>query len=320
MRNIFMDWFGLTAPILQAPISGSDTPALAAEVGRAGGIGSLAMTWDERGPGRARVAALNAHGTPYFLNFVLRFGTDSLSWYLDSGAKAVTLSWGIDRDAIATLKSKGIRVGVQIGSAGGAAKAIAAGADFIIAQGNEAGGHVQSSTPLDFLLPQVIAACGTTPVVAAGGISTGQAMAKAIRSGAQAVMIGTRFVASTESSAHLDYKQALVAAQAQDTVYTNCFDIGWPYAMHRVLRNATINDWEDAGCPAAPGRPGEDETIMRSAAKGLLRYHNDPPTDDLEGDALAGCLYAGTGVGAIHSVLPARAIVETLWAEAKALL
>lgn len=317
MRNKFMDWFGLTAPILQAPIAGSDTVELAAEVGRGGGMGSLAMTWDERSDGLARVAALSRYGTPYFLNFVLCFGADRLQWYESSGVKAVTLSWGIDPLAIAALRSSGIRVGVQVGSSGGAAQAIAAGADFIIAQGIEAGGHVQSSTPLRTLLRDVLAVAGNTPVVAAGGISSATDIAGAIKAGAQAVMMGTRFVASDEASAHAVYKAALVAARSEDTVYTNCFDGGWSFAMHRVLRNSTLNAWEDAGCPAAPNRPGEGEIIMQSAIAALLRYNFDQPSKDLDGDASAGCLYAGTGVDAITSIMPAREIVTTLWADAR---
>ncbi len=315
-----MDWFGLTAPILQAPIGGNDTPRLAAEVARGGGMGSLAMTWDERDVGLARVAALNREGTPYFLNFVLRFGSESLRWYADCGAPAVTLSWGIDAEAIVFLRGKGMRAGVQVGSASGAVRAIAAGADFIVAQGNEAGGHVQSTTRLRRLLPEVLAAAGEVPVVATGGIASPVDIAWAIAAGAQAVMMGTRFVASTESTAHPLYKQALIAANPEDTVYTNCFDVGWPFAMHRVLRNSTLDAWEAAGCPAAPARPGEGDIVMRPPAGGLVRYHNDQPKEESEGDILAGCLYAGTGVGAIASVLPARQIVETLWAEARGLL
>jgi NAD(P)H-dependent flavin oxidoreductase YrpB (nitropropane dioxygenase family) len=320
MHNTFMDWFGLTAPIVQAPIAGNDTPRLAAEVARGGGLGSLALTWDEREAGLARVAELNREGTPYFLNFVLHFGIESLRWYADCGAPAITLSWGIDAGAIAFLRGKGMRVGVQVGSANGAAKAIAAGADFIIAQGNEAGGHVQSTTPLRRLLPDVLKVSGDVPVVATGGVSSAPDIAWAIATGAQAVMMGTRFVASTESNAHPLYKQALIAAAPDDTVYTNCFDVGWPFAMHRVLRNSTLDAWEAAGCPAAPARPGEGDIVLRSSSGNLVRYHNDQPKEESQGDILAGCLYAGTSVGAVTSVLPARQIVETLWAEAKALL
>lgn len=278
------------------------------------------MTWDGREAGLARVAELNREGTPYFLNFVLHFGTESLRWYADCGAPAMTLSWGIDAGAIAFLHAKGLRVGVQVGTASGAVNAIAAGADFIIAQGNDAGGHVQSTTPLRCLLPQVLKVSGDVPVVAAGGLASAEDIAWAITAGAQAVMMGTRFVASIESSAHPLYKQALVAATPDQTVFTNCFDGGWPFAMHRVLRNSTVEAWEAEGCSAAPMRPGEGDIVMRSAAGPLARYHNDQPKQDHDGDIFAGCLYAGTSVGAIASILPARQIVETLWAEARTLL
>ena len=133
-------------------------------------------------------------------------------------------------------------------------------------------------------------------------------------------MMGTRFVASAEASAHPAYKAALVAARSEDTVYTNCFDGGWPYAMHRVLRSSTFNAWEDAGCPASPARPGEGDEIMRSAAAALVRYNSAQPSDIQHGDTMAACLYAGMGVGGIVSVMPARDIVETLWTEASKLL
>jgi len=320
MRTLLMDWFDLTAPILQAPIGGADTLELVTAVGAAGGLGSLPMTWAGRDDGLRSVEQLNRARCPYFLNFVLRFGTARPSWYLDRGVKAVTLSWGIDRDLILALKADGMRVGVQIGNVLGARRAIEAGADFIIAQGIEAGGHVQSSTPLRRLLPEVIAIAGATPVVAAGGIADGAGVAAALRAGAQAVMLGTRFVASEESRAHPAYKQALVSAGADDTVYTNCFDLDWPYAMHRVLRNTTFMDWEAAGCPAAPNRPGEDDIVATAPQSSIRRYCDTSAFAGCDGDVTATCLYAGTGVDRIGSILPARTIVETLWTEAKALL
>jgi NAD(P)H-dependent flavin oxidoreductase YrpB (nitropropane dioxygenase family) len=138
--------------------------------------------------------------------------------------------------------------------------------------------------------------------------------------GAQGVMMGTRFVASRESEAHDAYKAALVAASAEDTAYTNCFDIDWPYAMHRVIRNSTFRMWEAAGSPAAPGRPGEGDIVLTAGGKGLVRFCDTPPCRDATGDLLAACLYAGTSVDGITDVRPAAEIVTSLWAEARALL
>ncbi|MBM3520197.1 MAG: nitronate monooxygenase [Alphaproteobacteria bacterium] len=320
MRTSFMDWFGLSAPIVQAPIGGAATVGLATAVGRAGGLGSLPMTWAEKQAGLNLVAELAASGVPFFLNFALRFGSERPLWYCGGRAPAVTFSWGLDADLIAAFRAARQRVGVQVGSLAGAKTAIAAGADFIIVQGIEAGGHVQSSTPLVALLKEVVTIAGDVPVIAAGGIARGNDIAAMLRLGAQAVMLGTRFVASDESLAHPAYKQALVEARASDQAYSNCFDIDWPYAMHGVLRNSTLEAWEAAGCPASPNRPGEGDVIFRRKGEPLVRYCDTPPYEGAEGDVLAGCLYAGAGVGGITSVMPAREIVERLWAEALAVL
>ena len=319
-RNTFMDWFGLTAPIVQAPMGGISDVALVAAVGKGGGIGSIAATWTQPDEGLAIAEQLTQAGHPFLFNFVLRFGIDRLGEYRHAGLPAITQSWGFDGASIAAFQSVGTRVGVQVGSTAGARAAIAAGADFIIVQGVEAGGHVQSSTPLAGLLAQVVALAGTVPVIAAGGIATAADIAGAMRVGAQGVMMGTRFVASAESLAHAAYKQAIVEAQAADTAYTNCFDIDWPYAMHRVIRNSTFERWEAAGSPAAPNRPGEGDVVMRIGGHDLVRYCDTPPTTNSEGDLLAACLYAGTSVDGITTVLPASQIVSSLWDEAQLLL
>ena len=206
MRNRFMDMFGLSAPILQAPIGSAANEVLVTAVAQGGGMGSIAMTWTEPDKGLETSASLRARNIPYFFNFVLRFGTAYPSRYVGAGLPAVTLSWGIDADLIAQFKSGGTKVGVQVGSAAGAKAAIAAGADFVIVQGIEAGGHVQSSTPLAKLLDETVAIAGATPVIAAGGIATGADIARAVKAGAQGAMMGTRFLASEESLAHPAYK------------------------------------------------------------------------------------------------------------------
>ena len=320
MRTAFMDMFGLSAPILQAPIGSASNAALATAVGRGGGMGSLALTWAEPEAGLAIATQLKAERVPFFVNFVLHFGLEKLPQYFQAGLPAVTLSWGLAPDAVAAFKAAGTRVGVQVGSADGAALAKSAGADFIIAQGIEAGGHVQSSTPLAVLLAETLAVAGGIPVIAAGGISSAAGIARAIKAGAEGVMMGTRFVASVEAGVHDAYKAALVAAGADDQVYTNCYDLGWPYAMHGVLRNSTFRAWEAAGCPAAPFRPGEGDIVFRSGTQEFPRYSDTPPPAGAEGDLNAACLYAGKGVASIDRVLPAREIVESLWAEAKTLL
>ena len=320
MRTTFMDWFGLSAPIVQAPVQGPESLALTMAVSRAGGLGSVAMTWIDGEAGLAAVAKLKAMERPFIGNFVLRFGTTAPAFYLDAGLPAVTFSWGIDEGLIAAYSSRGTKVGVQVGSVAGAHKAMAAGADFIITQGIEAGGHVQSTTPLAHVLAETVAIAGDTPVIAAGGLAAGADVARVMKAGAQGAMLGTRFVASVESMAHDAYKQALVAASASDIVNTYCFDIGWPYAASGVLRNTTFSAWEAAGSPQAPHRPGEGDITFRRGGADIIRYSDNWPAADSTGDVLSGCLYAGTSVDGISSVLPAAEIVKTLWADAQKLL
>jgi NAD(P)H-dependent flavin oxidoreductase YrpB (nitropropane dioxygenase family) len=133
-------------------------------------------------------------------------------------------------------------------------------------------------------------------------------------------MLGTRFVATRESGAHPDYKAALVAARPEDTAFTNCFDVDWPHAMHRVLRNSTLVAWEAAGSPQPPHRPGEGEIVFWQGGSGLVRYCDTPPGTDAVGDPLAACLYAGTGVQDIDRIEDAGDLTSRLWAEVEAAL
>lgn len=315
----FLALTGQRLPIIQAPIGPSAIPPLAAAVARAGGLGGLALSWSAPDAVRDAVAEVKAtaEGGPFLTNFVLHFPCEGFDGALEAGVPVVTFSWGIDPARIARAKSAGSKVGVQVGHPLGARAARAAGADFLIAQGVEAGGHVQTTTPLARLLPAVLAEAGEVPVIAAGGIATGAAIARMIAFGAAGVMMGTRFVASRESGAHDAYKQALVAAGPDDTAYTPCFDVGWP-AMQRVLRNDTLATWEAAGCPLPGTRPGEGDIVFRRGGEDIPRYSDTAPTVGAEGALLSACLYAGAGVGDIAAVEPASAIVTRLWAEAEA--
>lgn len=318
MGSDLLDILGLEAPILQAPIGGAATVALAAAVAESGGMGSLALTWTDPDAAVERVRQLKQRaGRRFFVNFVLRFPPVALAAVLEEGVPAVTLSWGIDRRIIAEIKARNALVGVQIGNGDGARAAREAGADFIIAQGYEAGGHVQSSQPLTRLLPAVLEAAGPLPVIAAGGIATGRRIAELRSQGAAATMLGTRFLATQEADAHAAYKHRLVEAAAESTVYTNCFDLGWPYAMVRVLRNSTFEAWEAAGCPAAPLRPGEGDVVARQSDGPIIRYSDMPPSADAVGDPLAACLYAGTGVDDIDDLPTTGELMARLRREAR---
>jgi nitronate monooxygenase len=126
--------------------------------------------------------------------------------------------------------------------------------DFVVVQGREAGGHLVGEAPLMSLLPAVVDAAGSVPVVAAGGIADGRGLAAALTLGACGVWMGTRFVASAESGNHPDYKAKITEAKFSDLVETTLFDGGWPESPHRVIRNSTLTRWEQAGRPAISQR------------------------------------------------------------------
>ena len=197
---------------------------------------------------------------------------------------------------------------VQVASADAAREAAGAGADALIVQGVEAGGHVESVVGLLPLIVEVANAV-SLPLLAAGGIADPAAARAALAAGAQAIAMGTRFVASAECEAHPIYKAALVRANGSDTVLTGLFDIGWP-APHRVLRNSTFERWEAAGRPASGSRPGEGDQVARGPGHPIPRYGVNLPRVDVEGDIEAMAMYAGQGVGAIASEEPAGEIVE----------
>jgi nitronate monooxygenase len=281
-------------------------------------MGALALTWTEPDMAATHVRQVRASvgERPFQVNFALAFVPDALPAALDAGAPIVTFSWGDPASFVARVRAAGAHFGVQVTNVAGARRALDLGADFLVCQGIEAGGHVQSSTPLYDLLGRIVGEASGVPVVASGGIGDGADIARALSLGASAAMLGTRFVATRESRAHPAYKQAIVGATAQDTALTVCFDGGWPQAAHRVLRNRTLDDWEAAGCPPTGRRPGENEVIAHAASgEPILRYEDTAPRQGMTGDVPAMCLYAGTSCARIQDVPPAAELVARLWDE-----
>jgi nitronate monooxygenase len=297
----------LEVPIMQAPIAGAATARLASEVSRAGGLGSLGASWTELEVLRERIRSIGRMtDRPFCVNLVLDFEQEErLEVAVEEDAPVVSFSFGLRPELIARARAAGARVLVQVGSGEAARAAADAGADALIVQGVEAGGHLQSVVGLLPLLAEVRRVV-SLPVLAAGGIGDPASARAALAAGAIGVVMGTRFVASQESAAHPKYKARLVRAEARDTTLTELFDVGWPASPHRVLRNSTYERWEAAGSPLAGERPGESEEVV----SGIPRYAANLPLAGMEGDVEALAMYAGQSVGAIFEVEPAAAIVE----------
>ena len=307
-------------PVVQAPIGPAATPALAAAVSEAGGIGSLGASWTEPGMLRAQIGDIRRRTErPFMVNLVLAFEQEErLELALSEGVELVSFSWGIDAGLVARTHAAGATVLAQAGSAAEARAAVDAGCDVVVAQGVEAGGHVQGDTGM-LALVEELARTLPVPVLAAGGIADGQGVAAAMAAGAAGAMLGTRFVATEEADVHAEWSARLVAASAADTVLTGLFDGGWPGAPHRVLRNSTYRRWDEAGRPPPGSRPGEGDVVAQSGGIDIERYAADEPRRDTTGELEAMCLYAGRGVGRITSVEPAADVVSRIASELAAI-
>jgi nitronate monooxygenase len=292
---------------MQAPLGRGAAARLASEVSHAGGLGTLGASWTEPEVLREQIRSITQiTDRPFCVNLVLDFEQDErLEVAVEERAPIVSFSFGLRPQLVARASAGGARVLVQVGSADAARAAADAGADALIVQGVEAGGHVQGVVGLLPLLAEVRRAV-SLPLLAAGGIGDPASARAALAAGAKAVVMGTRFLASDESDAHPRYKARLLEAEARDTVLTELFNVGWADSPHRVLRNSTYERWEAAGSPPSGERPDEGEEV----AGGMLRYASNPPLAGIEGDIEAMAMYAGQGVGAIAAVEPAAAIVE----------
>ncbi len=307
----------LRYPICQAPTGSIAGPELAAAVSDAGALGAMALTWASPEIAAELVHRVREATTaPFQVNYALYKPPRSLAAALDAGAPVVTFSWGDPAPYLDQVRAAGARLGIQVANIAGARRAVDLGADFLVCQGIEAGGHVQSTTPLDNLLPGVLDAAQGLPVVASGGIGDGAGIARVLPLGADAAMLGTRFVATSESGAHPAYKERLTQAAPGGTALTVCFDGDWPYASHRVLRNPTLEGWEASGCPPRGQRPGEGETVGRTAGgEPIRRYDDTAPRLGMSGDVGDMALYAGTSSALVRDVPPAADLVARLWEE-----
>ena len=269
-------------------------PQLAAAVGAAGGLGHLGGIRLAAAELRDRIRATRElTNRPFGVNLVPPGGGPDgfeaqLETVIAERPSVLSLFWGNFAGVAARARAAGIVTMIQVGSVAQARAAAEAGADIIIAQGIEAGGHVHSTTGLMALLPAVIRAVAPIPVLAAGGIADAAAVATVLNMGAAGAWVGTRFVASDESLAHDIYKQRLVDAGADDTRYEKFYSFGWGIgAPYRIIP------------------PKSRWTPRRLIAGG-------PRQIDSEAWARGIKAYAGQGVGRIESVLPAGKIVEKL--------
>jgi NAD(P)H-dependent flavin oxidoreductase YrpB (nitropropane dioxygenase family) len=259
---------------------------------------------------------------PFGINLIREWDQrERLMSALQAGAPVISLFWGDPEELVREAHDGGALVFVTVASTEEAKRAAAVGADVIVAQGWEAGGHVRGTVTTLALVPRVVDSVSPVPVVAAGGIADGRGLAAVLALGASGAWVGTRFLAARESPIHDDYRQRLFGAVETDTYYGTLFDVGWPEAPHRALRNTTVDAWEAAGRPEPGARPGEGEDVAaRADGSAIKRYTSSTPHSSMTGDVETLPNWAGQGVGLVTEAQPAAEIVRELVADAERIL
>lgn len=251
------DRLRLDVPVSQAGMGGGLAGArLAAAVAEAGGLGTLGIAT----PGQLRASIdrvrEQAPGRAIAVNLLVPFvHRHHVAVCVDAHVDVVVLAFGEKRGLVEHLlhhlQQAGIFVFVMVGTEAQARAAVARGADGLIAQGREAGGHLVGTMPaLDFL-PHALRVAGQRPVFSAGGIATAADTRAALDAGASGVVAGTRFLLTHEANASRVYQQRIL--QADRTIETNLFGLSWPL-RHRVVPNAATRRWcrDDGWAKALP--------------------------------------------------------------------
>ncbi len=285
---------GIDIPVFQAGMAGLAGPELVAEVSEAGGLGHLGAL---RVPPRVlrqwidETRALTDR--PFGVNLVPQYGGPEvfdavLEVVLETKPKVLSLFYGDFEDVIPRAKDAGITTMVQVGSVREARKAVKDGADILIAQGIESGGHIRGRVGLMALLPAVVDIAAGRPVLAAGAIHESRAVRAALCLGAQGIWSGTAFLACEECNTHDAYKQKLIEADTDAPEFMTGYSYGWKFGTpHRAIRGA--GRWN----------------LMRFMAGGVRKVDKREMAEKLS-------LYAGQGVAFVTKRTTAREVVERL--------
>jgi nitronate monooxygenase len=312
VRTPVCEMLGIERPIVQAPMAA--IPPLAAAVSNAGALGMVTLTWSDDTAAVVRETA-GLTSRPFGGNFVLTSDHHrDLDRALDAGLRIVSFMWGDPAGYIGAVHAAGGIVLHTVGSAEEARRAVAAGADIIVAQGWEAGGHVWGQVATLPLVPAVVDAVAPVPVIAAGGIGDARGVAAVLALGAQAAWLGTRFLLADEMPLHDDYRRRLIAAAETDPQwYPDLYDVGWPDSPHRALSNSTSRAWDAAGRPPDAQRPGAGDTIAHFASgEAIVRYEPAPPMTGTTGEIEALSMWAGQSVALARQPQSAADIVTEL--------
>ncbi|MFZ1467589.1 MAG: nitronate monooxygenase [Paracoccaceae bacterium] len=319
------DTLGCEVPIMLAGMGGVGRSELVAAVAQAGGYGILGMVRETPELIAQEIDAVRARTDRPFAVNLIPAATDptlfdaELGTCLDRAVPAMSYFWDVVPSAVARAKAAGCLVLHQVGSLAAAQAAEAAGADVLIVQGVEAGGHVHGTAAALVLVEQVTRAVNL-PIFASGGFGTGASLIAAMALGAQGIHCGTAFLATKESFAHDDHKARILKATAEDTVYTDAYALNWPpNSPVRVIRNSVIDALNGNLTGHHPDRLPR-EVIAAEDGRPLWKYSTDSPLRTTTGNLEAMAAYSGQGASLIDTIPTAAGRIAEILAQAQAAL
>jgi NAD(P)H-dependent flavin oxidoreductase YrpB (nitropropane dioxygenase family) len=329
LKTRITEQYGLKVLFINAGMAFVATAPLVRAVCSAGGMGMLgaaAMPSDVLQAAIRDIKAIDP--VSYGVNIIARFsGIEQIEVCVAEKVPVVVFFWDDPPDEwLSRLRAAGSHIWFQVGSVDEAKAALRRGAQGLVVQGSEAGGHNRAAAATFSLLPAVIDAIPSVPVIAAGGIADGRTVAAALPLGANAVSVGTRLLASFEANAHPQYKERVVAAGVGDTARHLIFSPEWPDAPTRGLRNRIVREWErrDDPPPYKVVPDSELPVIGQACLYGqefpMKRLCGFPPTPEFTGDLEEMSLLAGESVGQTKRLMSAASIIDEMISGAEAVI
>ena len=314
IRTRICDLLDIPHPIVLGGMGNATTAPLVAAVSNAGGFGTLGTSAFDASTLDREIASIHERTEkPFGINHLLfQIQENMFAVTLAARPKLIAFAWARKdqnlRDYVQRAHDVGCKVMYMAGEVAEALRAAEAGADVLVAQGTEAGGHVgwMASLPL---VPMMVKALAPLPVLCAGGIADGRGLAGALALGAEGVLLGTRFLATHESPLHANFKQAIVDSDGHDTVLSEIPDLAsqrvWPGAMSRAKRNGFIERWA-----------GREWAVRQNATEIGKELAKARAAGDIDNASLS----YGQDAGLIDSIKSVKEVIEEIIAEAEAIM